>query len=41
MNAHRDDGGFVEFIVEREFESQKEMLRLLRIPFPEEGQDHS
>ena len=39
--AHRDDREFMEFIAEREFESQKEMLRLLRIPFPEEGQDHS
>lgn len=35
--AHRDDGDFVEFIAEREFESQKEMLRLFRIPFPKEG----
>ncbi len=35
--AHRDDRDFVEFIAEREFESQKEMLRLLRIPFPKEG----
>ena len=37
--AHRDDGGFVEFIAERELESQKEILRLFQIPFPKEGQD--
>ena len=35
--AHRDDGDFVEFIAERELESQKEMLRLFQIPFPREG----
>lgn len=32
--AHRDDREFTEFIAEREFESRKEMLRLLQIPFP-------
>lgn len=34
--AHRDDGDFTEFIAEREFESQKEILRLFQIPFPRE-----
>ena len=37
--AHRDDGDFMEFIAEREFESQKEMLRLFQVPFPREGQE--
>lgn len=37
--AHRDDRDFIEFIAEREFESQKEMLRLFQIPFPREGQE--
>ena len=37
--AHRDDRGFMEFIAEREFESQKEILRLFEIPFPKEGQE--
>ena len=37
--AHRDDGDFMEFIAEREFESQKEILRLFQAPFPSEGQD--
>ena len=37
--AHRDDGDFMEFIAEREFESQKEILRLFQIPFPKEGQE--
>jgi len=32
--AHRDDVDFMEFIAEREFESQKEILRLFQIPFP-------
>ncbi len=36
---HRDDRDFMEFIAEREFESQKEILRLFQIPFPEEGQE--
>lgn len=35
--AHRDDQGFTEFIAEREFESQKEILRLFQISFPREG----
>lgn len=34
--AHRDDWDFVEFIAERELESQKEILRLFQIPFPGE-----
>lgn len=37
--AHRDDREFVEFIAEREYESQKEMLRLFQVPFPREGQE--
>lgn len=37
--AHRDDGDFMEFIAEREYESQKEMLRLFQVPFPREGQE--
>ena len=37
--AHRDDREFMEFIAEREFESQKEILRLFEIPFPKEGQE--
>ncbi len=37
--AHRDDRDFMEFIAEREFESQKEILRLFEIPFPKEGQE--
>ena len=37
--AHRDDRDFMEFIAERELESRKEMLRLLRIPFLGEGQE--
>ena len=36
--AHRDDRDFMEFIAEREFESQKEILRLFQIQFPREGQ---
>lgn len=36
--AHRDDRDFMEFIAEREYESQKEILRLFQIPFPEETQ---
>ncbi|MCM1543429.1 MAG: Fic family protein [Blautia sp.] len=39
--AHRDDADFVEFIAEREFESQKEILRLFQIPFPSQGMDQS
>ena len=37
--AHRDDRDFMEFIAERELESQKEILRLFEIPFPREGQE--
>ncbi len=37
--AHGDDRDFMEFIAERELESQKEMLRLFQIPFPKEGQE--
>lgn len=37
--AHRDDRDLMEFIAEREFESQKEILRLFQIPFPKEGQE--
>lgn len=37
--AHRDDGDFMEFIAEREYESQKEILRLFQVPFPGEGQE--
>lgn len=36
--AHREDGDFVEFIAEWEYESQKEILRLFEIPFPSQGQ---
>ena len=38
--AHRDAHDFIEFIAERELESQKEILRLFQIPFPkpEQGQ---
>lgn len=32
--AHSDDRAFVEFIAQRELESQKDMLRLFQIPFP-------
>ncbi len=39
--AHRDDRGFVEFIAERELESQKEILRLFEIPFPKPGKEES
>lgn len=33
--AHREDHDFMEFIAERELESQKEMLRLFEVPFPQ------
>ena len=38
--AHRHEQDFLEFIAERELESQKEILRLFHIPFPkpESGQ---
>ena len=32
--AHRHEQDFLEFIAERELESQKEILRLFHIPFP-------
>ena len=34
--AHENDSGFLEFIAERELESQREILRLFQIPFPKE-----
>lgn len=37
--AHRDDHDFVQFIAERELESQKEILRLFQIPFPKPQED--
>lgn len=33
--AHEDDAPFVDFIADRELESQKEILRLFQIPFPQ------
>lgn len=33
-NAHEDDRPFINFIAERELESQKDFLRLLHIPLP-------
>lgn len=33
--AHEDDSQFINFIAERVFESEKEMMRLLHIQFPE------
>lgn len=33
--AHEDEAPFIDFIAERELESQKEILRLLQIPFPQ------
>lgn len=32
--AHQDDRPFMDFIAERVFESEKEIMRLLHIPFP-------
>jgi Fic family protein len=32
--AHKDDKSFIDFIVEREIETQKDFLRLLHIPLP-------
>lgn len=37
--AHKDDKGFLAFIAERVIETQKDMLRLLHIPIPKQGQD--
>lgn len=39
--AHEDDSLFINFIVERELESQRDFLRLLHIPLPKLGQDNS
>lgn len=36
--AHQDDSEFVSFIAERELESQKDILRLLQIPFPQQAE---
>lgn len=33
--AHKDDRPFMDFIAERVLESEKEIMRLLHIPFPE------
>lgn len=33
--AHKDDRPFIDFIAERVFESEKEIMRLLHIQFPE------
>ena len=38
--AHEDDRPFINFIAERELESQKDFLRLLHIPFPKLEQDN-
>jgi len=35
--AHKDDRPFMDFIAERVMESQKEIIRLLHIPFPKLG----
>lgn len=37
--AHKDDRGFIDFIAERELESQKEILRLFQVPFPQLQQE--
>ena len=37
--ADKDDRGFIDFIAERELESQKEILRLFQIPFPQLRQE--
>lgn len=39
--AHEDDSSFINFIAERELESQKDFLRLLHIPLPKLGQDNN
>lgn len=33
--AHKDDRPFMDFIAERVYETQKEIMRLLHIPFPD------
>lgn len=38
--AHEDDSSFINFITDRELESQKDFLRLLHIPLPKLGQDN-
>lgn len=38
--AHEDDRLFINFIAERELESQKDFLRLLHIPFPKLEKDN-
>lgn len=38
--AHEDDKPFIDFIAERELESQKDFLRLLQIPLPKLVQDN-
>lgn len=37
--AHEDDRPFINFIAERELESQKDFLRLLHITLPKQGKD--
>ena len=37
--AHEDDKPFINFITERELESQKDFLKLLHIPLPKLEQD--
>ncbi|NLY47043.1 MAG: Fic family protein, partial [Tissierella sp.] len=39
--AHEDDKPFIDFIAERELESQKDFLRLLQIPLPKLVQDNN
>ena len=39
--AHENDSSFINFISERELESQKDFLRMLHIPLPKLGQDNS
>jgi Fic family protein len=39
--AHEDDSPFINFITERELESQKDFLRLLHVPLPKLGQDNN
>ena len=38
--SHEDDRHFINFIAERELESQKDLLRLLHIPLPKLKQDN-
>lgn len=39
--AHEDDSPFINFIIERELESQKDFLRLLHIPLHKLEQDNN